>query len=179
MKAYEEAEKIAAACGFHHTAYLDVRTLELREEVRDMCKVNTCGMYGKNWACPPACGSLDKCREQVKAYKWGILLQTVGTLEDSLDFEGMKEIEEKHKVALLACVEKLRETYPEMLPLGSGCCTVCATCAGSDAPCRFPEKRMSSMEAFGLVVSDVCTKNGMKYYYGPNTLAYTSCCLLL
>jgi hypothetical protein len=34
------------------------------------------------------------------------------------------------------------------------------------------------MEAYGLLVTQICTDNGMKYYYGPDTLAYTSCFLL-
>ena len=33
----------------------------------------------------------------------------------------------------------------------------------------------SSMEAFGLLVSEVCTACGMTYYYGKNTLAYEAC----
>jgi hypothetical protein len=33
-------------------------------------------------------------------------------------------------------------------------------------------------EAAGLVVNAVCTKNGMKYNHGPNTICYTACFLL-
>jgi len=29
-----------------------------------------------------------------------------------------------------------------------------------------------------MLVSEVCQKNGLKYYYGPGTIAYTSCFLL-
>ena len=36
---------------------------------------------------------------------------------------------------------------------------------------------MSSMEAFGLLVSEVCTKNGLSYYYGPKTITFTACIL--
>ena len=65
-----------------------------------------------------------------------------------------------------------------MLALGAGCCTQCAVCSYPDSPCRFPEKMVSSMEAYGMLVLEVCQKNGMAYYYGPNTIAYTSCFLL-
>ena len=34
------------------------------------------------------------------------------------------------------------------------------------------------MEAYGLLVSDVCLKSGVKYYYGPKTMTYTSCILI-
>jgi len=174
---YREVEKIAREIGFLHTAYLDSHTIVLREEVRDMCKANTCGQYENNWACPPHCGDLDSCRKKVAEYRWGILFQTVGELEDSMDFEGIHDTEVLHKEAYMKLIEKLREKYPGLLALGAGCCTICKKCAYPE-PCRFPERRVSSMEAFGIVVSDLCTANNIKYYYGPSTIAYTSCCLL-
>lgn len=47
----------------------------------------------------------------------------------------------------------------------------------SDRPCRYPTKRLSSMEAYGLLVSDVCTRSGLAYNYGARTMTYTSCVL--
>ena len=44
-------------------------------------------------------------------------------------------------------------------------------------PCRYPTKRLSSMEAYGLLVSDVCTRSGLAYNYGARTMTYTSCVL--
>lgn len=175
---YKELEQLAMDCGFHYAARLDCETLALLPEVRDMCAANTCGMYGKNLSCPPACGTLEECRRNVEKYKRGILLQTVGEIEDSLDFESMQEIEALHKENFIRLTDRLRSLYPDMLPLGAGCCTVCKTCVGPGGECRFPGKRISSLEAYGILVSDLCAKNGMKYYYGPGTIAYTSCCLL-
>lgn len=56
--------ELALEQGFTHTAPLDPGTLELLPEVRDMCAENSCGKYDKNWACPPACGTLEECREK-------------------------------------------------------------------------------------------------------------------
>ena len=175
---YKEMEQMALDSGFSYASHLDCKTLLLLQEVRDMCAANTCGMYGKNLSCPPACGTLEECRQNISGYSRGILLQTVGEIEDSLDFESMQEIEARHKANFTCLTEKLRALYPDMLPLGAGCCTVCKTCVGPDGECRFPRKRISSLEAYGILVNDLCTKNGMKYYYGPGTMAYTSCCLL-
>ena len=47
----------------------------------------------------------------------------------------------------------------------------------ADALCRFPEKMVSSMESYGIVVAEVCKANDLPYYYGKNTIAYTSCVL--
>ena len=42
---------------------------------------------------------------------------------------------------------------------------------------RLEEKMFSSMEACGILVSEACTLAGLKYYYGPRTLTYSSCVL--
>ena len=34
------------------------------------------------------------------------------------------------------------------------------------------------MEAYGLVVSQVCQDSGLPYYYGPRTITYTACVLV-
>ena len=67
--------------------------------------------------------------------------------------------------------------FPGCLPLTAGSCTLCARCTYPDRPCRYPTKRLSSMEAYGLFVSDICTRSGLAYNYGPRTMTYTSCVL--
>ena len=143
----EELAAMAAEAGFTHSAPLDVATLELKDEVRAMCSANTCRAYGKNWSCPPACGELDDLRRQFARYSRGILVQTVGEVEDSLDFEGMMEAEAAHKEHFSALHEKLLETWPGLLALGAGTCTRCKECTYPDAPCRFPDRATPSVEA--------------------------------
>ena len=82
---YKELEKIAKEFGFTYTAPLAVSTMQMRQDVRDMCAQNTCGQYGKNWCCPPGCGDLEACQQTVNQCKDGILVQTVGELEDEMD----------------------------------------------------------------------------------------------
>ena len=71
----------------------------------------------------------------------------------------------------------LEDAAAACLPLSAGACTVCRRCTCPDRPCRFPNKRMSSMEAYGLLVGDVCLRSGLSYNYGPRTMTYTSCLL--
>ena len=170
--------RMAEAAGFTHAAPLDPATIELKREVRDMCADNSCGQYGRRWSCPPGCGDLEMCAARVAAYSHGLLVQTVGQLEDSMDVEAMMDAEAEHKAHFLSLYADLRRVHPDMLALGAGSCTQCGTCSYPDAPCRFPDKMVSSMEAYGMLVLEVCQRNGLKYYYGPNTIAYTSCFLL-
>ena len=164
--------------GLTNVAYLNCSTIEVMQDVRDMCKSGNCHMYGKRWSCPPACGDLESCRQKINQYKEGIIVQTVGELEDSMDGEGMIRIESEHKKNFVEFEKYLRQLWPDMLAMGAGCCTKCKECTYPDAPCRFPRQAFSSMEAYGMLVTQVCQANGIKYYYGPCTMAYTSCYLL-
>ena len=166
----------ALALGFTAAVPLDPAILQVYPGVRDMCAENRCRAYGKNWTCPPECGTLEECGARISHYRTGLLLQTKGVLEDSFDFEGMMELEEQHLSHFQALCEKVRIQDPDALCLGTGGCRICKQCAYPD-PCRFPNQAVSSMEAYGLLVSDVCKQCGIPYYYGQNTLVYTACVL--
>ena len=174
----KELEEMGKKAGFSYVALLKSDSIQLMPEVREMCKNNTCHMYAKRWSCPPGCGDLEVCRKKIEKYREGIIVQTVGKLEDPLDGETMMETEAVHKQNFYEFEKMLRERWPGMLPIGAGCCTKCKTCTYPDAPCRFPEQAFSSMEAYGMLVTQVCQANGLEYYYGPCTIAYTSCYLL-
>lgn len=175
---YEQLVNIAQEAGFSAWANLDVATIELKSEVRDMCAVNSCGQYEKRWSCPPGCGTLEECTRQLGEYTHGILVQTYGDIEDGFDFEAMMEIEADHKEHVSQMHEILRQAGEDVLALGAGCCTICAKCTYPEEPCRFPDKKISSMEAYGMVVLEVCKANNLTYYYGADKMAYTSCFLL-
>lgn len=172
----EDMIRFALSAGFTHVQQLNITTLEPMEQVRDMCAENRCRAYGKNWTCPPFCGTLDECREKIQKFQKGILVQMVGKLNGPFDYKNMVAIECKHLENFHALAEHLRGKYSEILCLGSGGCRICKKCAYPE-PCRFPQKACSSMEGYGLMVSFVCRDNQMPYYYGENTLTYTSCYL--
>jgi predicted metal-binding protein len=168
---------IARESGFSHIGGLQPLTLQPRKEAREMCAVNKCGAYGANWSCPPACGTLDECAARIKAYTRGLILQTTGRLEDSFDYEGIERLERNHADCVAAFARKIRPLMPGALLLGAGACRRCSPCAYPAGPCNFPDETFSSMEAFGLMVSDVCRENNIPYYYGPGTLTFVACVL--
>ena len=174
----EELKKIGNSIGFFKVEELNIDKIKLLPEVRQMCSTDKCHMYGRNWSCPPACGTLEECAADISGYKKGIIVQTKGKLEDEFDGEGMMETEALHKEHFIKMHDRLKKEFPKLLSLGAGCCTRCAKCSYPDAPCRFPEKRFSSMEAYGMLVTQVCKANSLDYYYGSCTIAYTSCYLL-
>ena len=97
--------------------------------------------------------------------------------QDDFDYATIEAVGAAHKRRFAGFARQMRRAYPGCLPLTAGSCTLCARCTYPDRPCRYPTKRLSSMEAYGLLVSDVCTRSGLAYNYGARTMTYTSCVL--
>lgn len=173
MKQWQQA---ALSLGFTHAAPLDPALLQPRQDVRDMCAADQCRAYGKNWTCPPHCGTLEQCARQIGQYRAGILVQTVGQLEKDIDTRGYRRTEEQHLRQFYALCELMRAAHPDALCLGSGGCRLCGSCAWPER-CRFPEKACPSMEGYGLFVTQVCRDHGLEYHHGPRTVTYTACIL--
>ena len=168
--------ELALELGFDYAAPLDPATLTPRQDVREMCAADKCRAYGKNWTCPPYCGTLEECQAKMQSFSRGILLQTVGTMEKTIDTKTYRRTEQRHLEQFAQLSQLLRREYPQTLCLGSGGCRVCGSCAWPE-DCRFPEKAYSSMEGYGLFVTQVCRDNGLKYHHGEKTVTYTACIL--
>ena len=172
----EEWVTYAKELGFAEAAPVDPAALKPNAEVRAMCAADKCHAYGKNWTCPPECGSLEICAARIGAKTKGILVQSVAQLEDSFDIEGMMEAEQNHSARFHTLADKAHAEQKTALCLGTGGCRICGKCAYPEK-CRFPDRACASMEGYGLLVNDACAAAGVPYYHGPNTLAYTACIL--
>ncbi len=166
----------AKEMGFDAAAALDPQSLVAREDVRAMCAQDKCGAYGKNWTCPPAIGTVTECQKKMLQYKNGILLQTIGHMEKDVDSRCYRETERRHMENFYILADAIRKEFPNALCLGAGGCRICRPCAYPE-PCRFPEKSVSSMEGYGLFVTQVCRDAGIPYHYGEKTITYTACIL--
>jgi len=174
----EELQKEAIDMGFSHVGPLNVEALEPIPEVRDMCAENKCGRYDNSWSCPPACGTIEELGAKMHTYSQGVIVQTTVEMEDSFDYEAMMEGSKTHGENFRAFHDRLCELGGEFMFLAAGSCGICKECTYPDAPCRFPDRMMTSMEASGLLVNQVCRDSGIPYYYGKNTVTYTSAVLL-
>lgn len=170
--------EIIEACGFDAVGECSTSALMTRDEVRDMCAAGTCQKYGNSWARPPACGEIEHYQQLIDQHETCHIVQTWGQLEDSFDIETMLELEKTHKQRILELNRLVKSLYPDALVLAAGTCTLCPECTYPDMPCRAPELQLVSMEAAGLVVTEVCGAGGIPYNHGPNTMAYTSCVMI-
>lgn len=178
METTDELIKEALDLGFSQAVELNVSALVFMPEVREMCAADKCHSYGKTWVCPPACGSIEEAAARAQQYSYGIIVQTIGKMEDDFDYETIVETQKKHAQKFRLLVAQLRKRYNDILPMAAGGCNLCETCTYPNAPCRHPDEAMTSMEAYGLFVSRVCEESGIPYNNGPQTITYTSCYLL-
>lgn len=169
--------RLAEEAGFSHFGFFNTDVLSFRREVREMCQSGRCGAYGTRWTCPPYCGTLEESAEKAKQFHTGILLQMTGRMEDDFDVECMQETGEAIKEQLAFFVKRVREKHIPCLPMTAGTCTKCDRCTCPDEPCRFPDEAYPSMEAYGLIVNDVCTAANVRYHYGQRTITFTTCVL--
>jgi len=174
----EEFKKLAISMGFSNAGQLNMDALVFMPEVRQMCNSDSCTSYNKNWMCPPAIGTLEQSAVKVREYSFGMIVQTTAFMQDEFDYETIRDTQKKHKNNFFELVTLLRNKYSSVLPMGAGTCTICNKCTYPDKPCRFPDKAIGSMESYGLWVSKVCEMSSIPYYYGKNTLTFTSSFLL-
>jgi predicted metal-binding protein len=166
----------AKELGFDMAVAMDPQALTAREDVRAMCAEDKCGAYNKNWTCPPAVGTTEECQRKMRQYRQGILLQSIGHMSKAVDSKCYRETERRHMQNFYILAEWIRKEHPDALCLGAGGCRVCRQCSYPE-PCRFPDKAVSSMEGYGLFVTQVCRDAGVAYHRGDRTITYTACIL--
>lgn len=160
------------ALGADCVGLVPVAEIAFEPAFRQMCESNACGMYGQSWMCPPEVGEIHALIEEARQYQDAVVFQTVDNLVDSYDFEGMMAAGDRMN-RLLQEIRGLLPPRPETMLLGAGGCRMCQQCAKQEnAPCRFPDLALASLEAYGINVSLLAQQAGMPYIHGPNTVTY-------
>ena len=158
----------------HQFAWLDPCDVPFCAEVRDMCKSNRCGLYGKTWTCPPGVGDWEDLRDECYTYTHALIFTTKHDLDDDFDIEGIGESGRLHKLLDNALAERLRNAKISHLLYSAGGCSLCKSCTYPNAPCRFPDRVHRSMEACGIDVGKLSRVCGLRYNNGPQTVTYFS-----
>lgn len=170
---HQELVDIAMDAGVAKATVIPVDSIVLSASFRDICKTNSCGMYGRCWMCPPDIGDIEPLMAEVRTYRYGLLYQTITDIEDSFDIEGMQEAGKKHVHVGQRLEAFLMLKLDKHLHLSCGGCRVCERCAKQDGlPCRDPERAMPSMEGYGIDVYNTCKPTALKYINGQNTVTY-------
>lgn len=173
---FQQLEQEKEKWGIHELAIIPTRSLIFSDGVRQLCESNSCGLYGKTWACPPGVGTMQECKDKICSYEYLFVYTTKHLLEDSYDWEGMQDGKTVHRKVARDVYNFVKENHPEeMLFLGAEGCSICQKCTFPDAPCRFPDKMSPSIESYGVEVNRLAETAGIHYINGVNTVTYFSC----
>ena len=63
--------------GFTNVAVIPADKLVFDRELRKYCEENVCGNYGKNYSCPPFCGTPEEMRDRAGKYGRAWIFQTI------------------------------------------------------------------------------------------------------
>lgn len=175
MKFIQSVIDKALELGAQKCGSVEVEHITFDAGLRKNCEMNYCGSYGKNYMCPPDAGEIHELIQQAKEYGHLILFQTISSLEDSFDIEGMQEAAERHA----NLVDNLSDYLcalpgaPRYLILGAGGCHLCQPCGKvTGDPCRHPDRAHASLETYGIFVAKLAEQCGMQYINGQNTVTY-------
>jgi predicted metal-binding protein len=160
--------------GATRAAIVDVSKIQFSESFRDLCEMNSCGKYRTNWMCPPAIGPFDKLRDQVLAFKSGLVVQTVYQMEDSFDFDGMMEAAAIHEKVFRDILHQIKtqRLLDPFFALNAGVCKFCEICTYPDRDCLYPEEALASVEAYGIDVTALVTACDIPYNNGQASVSY-------
>ena len=146
-------------------AFIDTRSLVFTERVRHICKTE-CPMYGKTWACPPAVGSVDECREKCLRYPEALVITTVTEVTDIADLNETLTTREPHEAITRQVAALLREQTKDVMVLSTEACALCEHCAYPDAPCRHPGRMFPCVESHGILATDLAERYGIEFFDG-------------
>ncbi len=162
----------------HQFGFTTTDRLVINQGVRDLCVMNSCGRYGSSWACPPAVGTVEECRDRIIQYKNVFVYSTLHELEDSYDFEGMMAGKDDHEAISKNVADCFRTLWPgELLILSGDGCTRCKKCTYPDAPCRFHGEIFPTVESHGIEVYRLAQTVHINYINGKDTVTYFGCIL--
>ncbi len=165
-------KEITEAFPVYQWAVVAVKDFEFHPEVREICRRNDCGRYGKTWVCPPATGTYEACRDLCRSFEQAFVFTGKYDLEDSYDFEGMMEGKDRFQKMCLKIRDLWKAEYGSCMILGNGSCESCEKCTYPHAPCRFPESLIHPIEGYGVMVNRLAETAGIHYINGKNTVTY-------
>lgn len=171
---HEAWVRLARDCGANKATIIEKDQIVLSAAFRDICAQNGCGVYGRCWMCPPDVGDIHVLMDDLKTYTHGLWYQSIGEIEDSFDIEGMTAVGAQHARLSQKIQAAVKAAYDgDVLHLTCGGCRLCEKCAKvTDEPCRFPEKALPSLEAYGVDVYNTTKDTDLKYINGQNTVTF-------
>ncbi len=169
----EELESFITQFPIYQYAFVDPREIEFSDKVRMICK-KECPRYGSTWSCPPAVGSVEKCKMKCQGYDHALFFSSVSDVTDIADMKDTLKTQEEHEKLTTVIDKYLRDQCMLSFALSSESCSVCEKCTYPKGPCRYPETMHPCIESQGIVVPSLIEKNMMDYFLGERYVLWFS-----
>ncbi len=165
----------ALSLGFTSACMLETKELVFNPDFRKDCEENYCGNYGKNYTCPPSCGSVDSMRARLLRCPHALMLVSVWDL-DWRNGERLRAVRKQHN----EWAARLMADFPQpggWQYAGASGCLLCDPCGEAlGLPCRFPEQRYSCLSAYCVDVRALAERCGVEYFRKDGRLSFFSLC---
>lgn len=169
----QELLKLAKDAGIDKAAIVNANDLIFEYEFRKYCEMNNCGNYGKNYGCPPDCGTPEEMEAKACAYNKALILQTIQPVDDITAAEETGPLKKKHNLRVRGFMDHLAELGVDGLPIMAGPCSQCKICAKENGePCRFPQRVASCLSAYGINVAKLCETCKIPWDYGKHKVGF-------
>ena len=166
-----ELQEFSLQAGFAKAAVVDTAEIVFNPAFRPLCEENICGKYAANYACPPACGTVEEMRRRVLRWRRALVLQSIWQI-DPFDDGQVKPAKRQHNAWTR---QVAAQAGGPGLMIGASGCDLCAPCLMVQGkPCCFPEQRFSCMSAYCIYVKALAERCGMEYSCGEGVVAFFS-----
>lgn len=169
----ERLEAQLSELPLYQYAFIRTEDLMFSDRIRWICE-HECPMYGKTWACPPAVGSVEECRQSCLRFDDALLIATITEVGDIANMEETLATRPAHEEITREVLAMVHKQAKETMVLSTEACAICESCAWPDEPCRHGEKMFPCVESHGIVVTDLAEKTGIDFYAEGNLVTWFS-----
>lgn len=169
----EEIEAFITQFPIYQYAFVDIDELEFSDKVRTICK-KECPRYGSSWSCPPAVGTVEKCRQKCMEYDQALFFSSVADVKDISNMKETLKTQEEHEKMTTIIDKYLKDHTMLTYALSTESCSICEKCTYPKGTCRHPETMHPCIESHGIVVPNLIERNMMDYFLGERLVLWFS-----
>lgn len=169
----QEIESFITQFPIYQYAFIDTGDLEFSDKVRTICK-KECPRYGSSWSCPPAVGTVEKCKQKCLSYDHALFFSSVSDVKDISDMKETLKTQEDHEKMTTIIEKYLKDHSMLVYTLSTESCSLCEKCTYPKSPCCHPDTMHPCIESHGIVVPNLIERNMMDYYLGDRLVLWFS-----
>ena len=140
-----------------------VEELTFSPRVRYICETE-CPRYGKSWACPPGCGTVEDCQARCLRCPHGLLITTMTEVSDIADIRETLNTRGDHEEITRAVRELFRAQGVEPYVLSTESCALCG----------HPDRMFPCVESQGILVTELSERHGIGFWAEGNIVTWFS-----